>query len=464
MHLSLATWAIALCVAFPLGSLVFIAASGDLESLNHLATTVLPKSIRTTLLLLGGIALLTGSMGAIGAWLVSFFSFPGRNFFAWALMLPLAVPTYISAYAFVEFFSFTGPPQSLLRALTGFDTARDHWFPEIRSLPGAVLVLSFVLYPYVYMSVRAMFLVQGGRLIESARSLGAGPVKVLRRVLLPLARPAVALGVTLALMEAINDIGAMEFLGVQTLTMSVFSVWLNQDDIAGAAQIALLLLVLILALIAVERIARRNRHFAESRTATSRMPYRRTALTGGPAALAVLACTAPITLGFGVPFFVLGRYAVRYLGDRFDPRLFEAIQTSIVYAGLAAVLTVCVALILTFAVRVSTVRATPVMVRIASIGYAVPGTIIALGIFLPLARFDNVVDAVFRDWLGVSTGLLITGSGATLVYAYAVRFMAVAEGSLDGGFRKLSPNLDLAARSPRAKRGPRRFSRYSCRC
>ncbi len=453
IFLTLACWTVALLIAMPLGALAVIAASGDLESLSHLSATVLPRSTLTTLLLLGGIAALTGSMGAICAWLVSFYSFPGRNIYAWALMLPLAVPTYISAYAFVEFFTFTGPVQTAFRNVFGFESARDYWFPDIRSLPGAVLVLSFVLYPYVFMSVRALFFVQGGRLIESARSMGAGPGRVFSRVLLPLARPAIALGITIALMEAINDIGAVEFLGVQTLTMSVFSVWLNQDDIAGAAQIALLLLILIFVLIGLERLARRNRRFVESRTSNARMPYRRIPLKGSMAALASAACLAPVALGFGVPISVLGGYALRYAGDGLDPRLMEAFGASIWYAALAAGLTVILALLLTFTVRVSSLRSTALIVRVASIGYAIPGTIIALGIFLPLARFDNLVDALFRDWLDLSTGLLITGSGATLVYAYAVRFMAVAEGSLDGGFKKLSPNLDMAARSLGRTRG-----------
>lgn len=457
LFLTAATWAVALLIAFPLVALMVIAASGDLESLSHLSATILPKSTLTTLQLLAGIAILTGSMGAICAWLVSFYSFPGRDLFAWALMLPLAVPTYISAYAFVEFFTYAGPVQTAFRHFSGFESARDYWFPDIRSLPGAILVLSFVLYPYVYLSVRALFFVQGGRLIESARSMGASPGRVLRRVLLPLARPAIALGITLALMEAINDIGAVEFLGVQTLTMSVFSVWLNQDDIAGAAQIALLLLVLIMVLIALERIARRDRRFVESRTSSSRMPYRRIPLRGAAAMVASLACLAPICLGFGVPIYVLGKYALRYVGEGLEPRLLEAIGASIWYAALASGLTVVLALLLTYAVRVSNLRSTSVIVRIASVGYAIPGTIIALGIFLPLARFDNLVDAVSRDWFDYSTGLMITGSGATLIYAYAVRFMAVAEGSLDSGFKKLSPNLDMAARSLGRTRGQMLF-------
>lgn len=436
---------VALLVAMPIFALIVMAFSGDLESLRHLASTVMPRASLVTLFLLIGLALVTGFIGSVTAWLVSFFEFPGRRIFSWALVLPLAVPTYISAYAFVEFFTFTGPVQGLLREITGFSSARDYWFPEIRSLPGAIMILSLVLYPYVYLSVRALFFLQGRKAIEAAVVLGASQRRIFATVLLPLARPALALGIILAMMEAINDIGAIEFLGVRTLTFSVFSTWVNQGDIAGSAQLALILLFLLLALIAGERLARRGQKFAELGTAPAAGPFARIKLAPLHAVVAFIACSLPLALGFGVPFGVLGSYALRYVSRGLDPRLVEALLTSIGLAAAAALLTVGLALLLSYAVRVRGTRTVNGLVRLASVGYAMPGTIIALGIFLPLAQFDNLVDGAMRDWFGISTGLLITGSGATLVYAYAVRFMAVAEGSIDGGFKKISPTLDMAA-------------------
>lgn len=442
--MTLAAALAALLVAFPIIALGVMALSGSTENLGRVAATVLPRAALTTTGLLVGMAILTGATGALTAWLVSFFEFPGRRIFAWALMLPLAVPTYISAYAFFEFFTFTGPVQQIVRTVGGFELARDYWFPDIRSLPGAIFVLSVVLYPYVYLSMRALFVLQGRRAIEAAMLLGADQNRIFRAVLIPLARPALALGVVLALMEAINDIGAMQILGVQTLTFSVFSLWVNQGDMAGSAQLALLLLGLVIALIAAERLARRGQKITGD---APEVPFERLKLTRPRQIAAFIACLIPVGLGFGVPFFTLGLYALRHLADGFDNRLTGAIGTSVLLAGIAALVTVLLALLLGYAVRTKGSRLVSGLVRFASVGYAIPGTIIALGIFLPLARLDNFVDAYMRDWFGFSTGLLITGSGATLVFAYAVRFMAVAEGSIDGGFKKLSPNLDLAAAS-----------------
>jgi len=443
--LSIATILVAALVALPIVTLIVVAFSGNTENLVRLGSTILPRATATTLILLAGLAVLTGFVGALSAWLVTFFEFPGRRIFSWALVLPLAVPTYISAYAFVEFFGFTGPLQTLVRTLFGFTSARDYWFPEIRNLGGAVLVLSLVLYPYVYLSVRALFFLQGRRAIEAGEVLGASHSRILTKILLPLARPALALGIILALMEAINDIGAIEYLGVQTLTFSIFSVWVNQNDIAGSAQIALVLLVLVFGLILGERFARRGQRYSEVGGGSTTGPFKRYDLTGAGKWGAFIGCTLPVALGFGVPFFVLGFYAQRYLTRGFDEKLISAIFTSVGLAGIAALITVLVALLLSYTVRVKGTKPINALVRFASIGYAMPGTIIALGIFLPLARFDNIVDGYMRDWLGISTGLLITGSGATLVYAYVVRFMVIAEGSIDGGFKKISTSLDMAA-------------------
>ncbi len=436
---------VAMLVGMPIIALMAMAAGGDLQSLSSIGTTVLPKAAMTTLLLLAGLAVMAGSIGAIAAWLTCFFEFPGRRILTWALMLPLAVPTYISAYTFTEFFTFTGPVQGLVRELGGFASAREYWFPEIRSLGGAIIVLSLVLYPYVYLSVRALFVVQGRRGIEAGIMLGAGQVRILTSILLPLARPALALGIILVMMEAINDIGAMEFLGVQTLTFSIFSIWVNRGDAAGSAQLALALLFLVLALIGFERWARRKQRFSDP-SQSSRLLFERIRLKGWRAAGATLLCFMPVGLGFGVPFLILGNYASRYLFSGFSQRMLEALATSIILASIAALVTVALAIFLSYSVRVGKSNVTGFMVRLASVGYALPGTIIALGIFLPIANLDNYVDSLMRQWFGISSGLLITGSGATLIYAYVVRFMAVAEGSIDAGFKKISPNLDDAAR------------------
>ncbi|MBP0614895.1 ABC transporter permease [Jiella mangrovi] len=438
-------FALAALVAMPFVALVWLALSGSSSNWSHLATTILPEASIVTAQLMLGVALVTGTVGAVTAWLVASFEFPGRRFFSWALVLPLAVPTYIAAYCFVEFLHFAGPVQSAIRAVFGYKSSRDYWFPEIRSLPGAVLILSSVLYPYVYLTVRMVFLMQGRKAAEVARTLGASQAAIFAKILLPLARPAIAVGVTLALMEAVNDIGAVEFLGVRTLTFAIYSTWLNRGDLYGATQIALLMLAVILVLVAVERLARRRQRFTLGRADRPQPGSER--LTGGKAALASLACAMPIILGFAIPFLVLGDYAVRRLDQLADPQLWRALRHTVALASITSLATVLAGFMLAYGVRLTGSRRLVLMTRLAVIGYAVPGTVLAIGILIPLAGLDNFVDAHMRAGFDVSTGLVLSGSGFAIVYAGFVRFMAMGHGSLESGFAKVSPHLDMASRT-----------------
>lgn len=436
---------VGLVVTMPLMALVWLAVSGTSENWAHLATTILPEASWTTLLLMSGIAVTAGSMGVVTAWLVATFEFPGRRLFSWALVLPLAVPTYIAAYCFVEFLHFAGPVQGAIRAVFGYKSSREYWFPDIRSLWGAVLILSSVLYPYVFLTVRMVFLMQGRKAADVARTLGASQASIFLRILLPLARPAIAIGVTLALMEAVNDIGAVEFLGVRTLTFAVYSTWLNRGDLYGATQIALLMLVVIVLLVAVERFARRRQRFTLGRADRPVPGSQR--LTGGKAALAWLACVMPILLGFGIPFAVLADYAVKRLDQLADPQLWRALEHTVVLAGTTGLVTVIASFFLAYGVRLTGSRRLILLTRFAVLGYAIPGTVLAIGILIPLAGFDNWVDAHMRATFDVSTGLLLSGSGFAIVYACFVRFMAMGHGSLESGFGKVSTHLDMAART-----------------
>ncbi|MGO4833590.1 ABC transporter permease, partial [Rhizobiaceae sp. 2RAB30] len=404
-------------------------------------------SIRTTLLLLVLVAAGTASIGVVSAWLVVGFDFPLRRILAWALVLPLAIPPYLAAYAFAEFFHFTGPVQGAIRAVFGFTSARDYWFPDIRSTAGAAFVLSCVLYPYVYLTSRIVFLMQGRNIADVARTLGARPAKVFWRILLPVARPAIVAGITLVLMETINDIGASEYLGVRTLTVSVFTTWLNRGSLEGAAQIAMTMLVLVVLLLLAEQWARRKQRFHTNRATQLKAHPPRIRLTGAKAFLALVAVSLPVLAGFGIPLYVFGRYAARRLDQFTSPELGKALINSITTAGSTAVITVVVALVLMNAVRL--VRSRPIMllVRLASVGYALPGTILGLGLLFALARFDNLIDGFARDHLGFSTGLLLTGSAAAVVLGCTIRFMALAEGAVRSGLEKLPPHLDEAARS-----------------
>ena len=294
-------------VLVPLLALIVLSFSGHGADWAHLARNVLPVAVQTTFWVMAGVALLTASMGIIPAWLTAYYDFPGRRILVWALVLPLAVPTYLAAYAYAEFFTFTGPPQTMIRHLFGFSSAREYWFPDVRSLWGAVMILSVVLYPYVYLTTRAGFLMQGRNATDVARTLGASPMRAFFQILLPMTRPAIIIGVTLALMETLNDVGAVEYLGVKTLTSTVYTTWLNQGSLSGAAQIACVMLVVVLGIILAERWARRRQRFNLGRSTAMTQRSALTRLDGLAAAAAATACLLPIIAGFGLPFYVLER-------------------------------------------------------------------------------------------------------------------------------------------------------------
>ena len=440
------TLVLAAVVLFPIATLLLMALGGTNESLGHVLQFVLPRTLSTTALLMVGVVIGTSFLGTISAWLVMTFQFPGRRIFLWALVLPLAVPSYLGAYAFVEFFSFTGPLQGLFRALTGFESAKDYWFPSVRNTGGAALILSLVFYPYVYLASVALLKLQGTRLVEASRALGQGAFKTFTSVLLPLLRPAIAAGVVLALMETLNDIGAVEYLGVETITFTIFDTWLTRRDAAGAAQMTMALLLLVFVLVFAERWARARQSDTLGGKKQAVAPHQ--ALEGVGAFLAMLWCLLPILLGFGVPLLILGGYAIDRLDTLTDRRLHQALITSLQIAFLAAALTVIAGLVMVYAQRLrSGARWLRVLVRLSSVGYAIPGTILALGLFVPMASFDNWLIERGEGWFGWSFGLLITGSGVLILIAYLIRFLAIAEGNIDGGFRNIPIARDDASRT-----------------
>jgi iron(III) transport system permease protein len=435
---------ISLVVALPLLSIAVMALAPAPGVWPHLISTTLPYSVQQTLLLMAGVAALTLITGAGAAWLITMYRFPGRGLFDWLLILPLALPTYITAYCYGEFLDFTGPVQSALRELGGFRTYQDYWFPPIRSLGGAIFIFSCVLYPYVYLTARASFALQSIHVLEVARTLGRTGTGALFAVALPMARPALAAGLSLALMECLNDVGAVEYLGVRTLTLSVFDAWIQRSSISGAAQLALVMFFFVIALLTLERYGRRQHRFQTGRTDR---PVPEHYLSAGKGGLAALACMVPLTVGFIVPVGVLVEGAIAQgaqygLGD-----YASAAANSLLLSSLAAVIVVVMALILGAALRVSRSRVVSAAARISSLGYAIPGTVVALGLIVPLAGLDNFVSGVMQRWTGVQTGLLLSGTAFALLLAYTIRFIAVAFGSVEAGWQRLSPNLDAAART-----------------
>lgn len=355
----------------PVVSLAVAAADGTGELWPHLAAYVLPQAIRETGLLLVGVGLLVTALGTGTAWLVSAFAFPGRRFLDAALLLPLAVPTYVVAYAYLDLMHPLGPIQSGLRALLGLSSPRDLSLPDLRSLPGCILLLGFVLYPYVYLPTRALFLMRAGTLLEAARMLGAGPARTFFRVALPLARPAIALGVGLALMETLNDVGAAEFLGVRTLTVQVYATWVNRSDLPGAAQIALVMLAGVVGLVALERLARGKRGYAGS--GHRDRPTARRPLSGWRAAAALALGTTPVLLGFGLPAGYLAWAAWQRLRAGGWPEALAA-QTlnTVLYAGAATAVTVAVGLLVAAAPQLLGRRSGQALIRVAGLATQCP--------------------------------------------------------------------------------------------
>ncbi len=432
-------------VSVPIISLVVLALGAQENIWPHLISTVLPGSVLTTFGLLLGVGILTSLAGTGTAWLVTMYRFPGCNVFKWLLLVPLAVPTYLSAFSYMELWDYSGWIQTALRGSFGWTSARDYWFPEIRSLGGAIFVMSFVLYPYVYLTARASFIQQSVCILEAGRVLGCTPFGVFTSLGLPLARPAIVAGVTLALMECLNDIGAVEYFGVNTLTVSVYSTWLERGSLAGAAQIACVMLVFVFALLWMERASRKRQLFHHTTGRYREIPTLK--LRGWARYGAILACALPIFLGFLMPAAVLADATLDFWENALSSEFFTALRNSVLLAAAAALIAVIIGLALAFAGRLS---ASPVLkwaTRLASIGYAVPGTILAIGILIPLAGLDNAVDGVARSVFGVSTGLLLSGSAFALVFTYVVRFLAISYGSIESGYTKLSPHLDYAART-----------------
>ncbi|MGE3149943.1 MAG: ABC transporter permease [Pseudorhodoplanes sp.] len=428
----------------PLCSLAIVALQDGSGLWPHLAAYVLPKALEQTTLLLAGVALMTGTVGVGCAWLVTSFSFPGRRIATWLLPLPLAIPTYISAYIYADFFGAFGPPQTALRALTSWQSVRDYWFPDIHSLPGAIFVFGIVLYPYVYLATQAMMRNQCAVFVDAARASGANAGRVAWHVTLPLARPAIAVGLALALLETVNDIGASEYLGIQTLTLSVFTTWLNRGSLAGAAQIACIMLVMVAGLVALERYGRRKQSFSTSTQETEALS--RIALAGPARWLACLACFIPITLGFALPVTSLAQEVFkRGLFLRFDPELLRHAAVTVGFAASATILTLALSLAAVAALRSEPRPFTAACVNIGGIGYAIPGTVLALGLLAPLVLIDEGLNALMRHFMGTSVGLVIAGSGLAVVIAYAVRFMAIPLGFMRAGFAKIPSEFDDAA-------------------
>lgn len=442
---TVACFAVAGAVAAPLLAVILLALAPSHGIWIHLVSTVLPHYVTTTLALIVGVGLGTLVVGTGCAWLVTLCRFPGRRVFEWALLLPLAVPSYVVAYVYTDLLDYSGPLQILLREIFGWASPRDYWFPEIRSLGGAMAVMTLVLYPYVYLLARAAFLEQSTCVLEVSRTLGKGPWQSFLRIALPLARPALVVGVGLVAMECLNDFGTVDYFAVATLTAGVYDVWTNMNSTAGAAQLATVMLVFVLALVGLERAARGGRRFHHTSTRYRPLPGHR--LKGLRGALAAIICGTPIALGFAIPALVLARYAVINYASSFDDGYLRTVWNSLSLSLGSALLATMVGVLLAYGLRQNRSAPLHAATRLASVGYAVPGAVLAVGIIVPLAALDNRLDSLLRETVGLSSGLLLSGTVFAVGFGYLVRFLALAFGTVESGLTRITPNMDGAART-----------------
>ncbi|MEO1658392.1 MAG: iron ABC transporter permease [Pseudomonadota bacterium] len=425
-------------------SLVF--GSGD--AFGHLVSTILPSYVFNTALLMLLVGVLSTVIGVGTAWLVSSSAFRGRRFWSWVLVLPIAAPAYIIAYLYTDLLTYSGPVQSALRDV--FDwSAADYWFPEVRSLPGAALMLSLVLYPYVYLLARASFAAQSRSQLLAARSLGLSPLRAFWRVVLPGARPAIVGGLALVLMETLADFGVADYFAIPTFSTGIFRTWFALGDLGAAMQLAGVMLIFVVALVMIEAATRRGHVSSGDRLSAGDPPFR---LRPGHAALANIACAVPVSLGFFIPMAML---AANVLAER-DSQSFAAfsgfVANSVGTAGITAGIATLIAILLAYAARQaqgggSGGRILIAGVRISTLGYALPGALLAVGLLGPLGVVDQSLTRTLRDTFGWGGGLILSGTVALLIYALTVRFLTVSYNSVSAGMAKIAPSIDAAARS-----------------
>ncbi|HIC8799369.1 ABC transporter permease [Aeromonas veronii] len=439
------SWAIALLLGLPVIALLFSAFSAEGELFRHLADTVLLDYLGNTLGLVVGVVLLSLLFGVPTAWLVAMCQVPGRRALQWALMLPMAMPSYIVAYVYTDLLDYSGPLQAGLRALFGWNSPADYWFPAVRSLGGAAWVLALVLFPYVYLLTRASFLEQSVSLIHSSRLLGCTPWQSFRRLSLPLARPAIMVAVSLVAMETLADFATVHFFAINTLTTAVYDTWLGYGSLATAAKLSCLMLLVVVLLIALERRSRsRQQVFQKSMGHEQPLRY---PLKGMSRWLAGLWCWGLVLAGFALPFIILLDYGVRYFELSWTPEFVRFAGNSLLISALTALLAMGIALLLGFFRRLDGGIKSLLPLRIAAMGYAMPGTVLAIGVLVPLTALDFAINDL-ADWLGrQGPGLLLTGTITAIVFGYLVRFVAIAIGSVESSMGKISPSLDMAARS-----------------
>jgi iron(III) transport system permease protein len=440
-----AACAVAVPMALPIMTIVVLAlAAGAGSWRNAFAGTLWPLTLNT-LLLCFGTAVLSLVFGLISSWLISFYYFPLRKPLTWLAFLPIAMPGYIISYIYVDFFTYSGPLQTWARGIFGWSSPGDYLFPEVRSLPAAVLVMSLVLYPYVYLAGRAAFARQPVNQIFVGRTLGHSPWNIFQKIVLPQARPAIAAGLVLVVMECLNDVGAMSFFGVRTYAIAIFSTWLDQGSLGGAAALALIMIGAAMLLVIAERWARA--HDRLPRTQQPDSSYPREELRGLKGWLATAAVGLPVLFGFFLPLFLLLSHGFRRFADAAWGKFLGAAWNSAFLALTAAAIALLLALTIAYAKRRAQSPALEAATFLANTGYAIPGTVLAIGVIVPFGIADHFLNGLSQNVFGVRPGLLLSGTVVALLFAYVARFLIAATGMLEAGYERIPQSIDSAART-----------------
>ncbi|MBO1518132.1 ABC transporter permease [Oceanisphaera pacifica] len=442
---TVSSWALALLLTLPIMALIYEALLPTEGIFNHLWVTVLPTYIGNTFWLVLLVMAFSLLSGVPAAWLMAMCELPGKRWLQWALILPLAMPSYIVAFVYTDLLDFSGPIQSSLRHWFGWNSAADYYFPAIRTLGGAGIILGLVLYPYVYLLARTAFMEQSTSLIQSSRLLGCSPWQSFKKISLPLARPSIAVGLSLVAMEALAEFGTVNFFAVNTLTTAVYDTWLGYGSLNAAAKISAIMLLVVMLLLSMERMSRqRQQVFQKNMGHEQQAGYQ---LSGIAKWGALGFCWALVLLGFLLPFMILCYHAVHYFDQAWNSQFFEYSFNSLLLSTLVAGIALTVGLLLGMHHRLTGNTASVLPMRLASMGYALPGTVLAIGVLVPLTSLDFAInDAAL--WLGVTEpGLLFTGTMIAIAFGYLVRFGAMAIGSVESSLGKVSPSLDMVTQT-----------------
>ncbi|MFD1008060.1 ABC transporter permease [Oceanisphaera ostreae] len=442
---TVSSWVLALLLTLPIMAIIYEALLPTEDIFHHLWVTVLPTYISNTFWLVLLVMLFSLLSGVPAAWLMAMCELPGKRWLQWALILPLAMPSYIVAFVYTDLLDFSGPVQSTLRHWFGWQSAADYYFPPIRTLGGAAFILGLVLYPYVYLLARTAFMEQSSSLIQSSRLLGCTPWQSFKKISLPLARPSIAVGLSLVAMETLAEFGTVNFFAVNTLTTAVYDTWLGYGSLNAAAKISAIMLLVVMLLLSMERMSRKRQQvFQKSMGHEQQTGYR---LTGGAKWGALCFCWTLVVLGFLLPFTILCYHAVHYFDQAWNSRFFEYSFNSLLLSSLVAGIALMVGLLLGMSHRLTGKTYTVLPMRLASMGYALPGTVLAIGVLVPLTSLDFAInDAAL--WLGVTEpGLLFTGTMTAIAFGYLVRFGAMAIGSVESSLGKVSPSLDMVTQT-----------------